>query len=239
MEDKFTWTDELVKEVLRRTTSYVLESHWQETIEQFKASKLPSKEYEILKMIDGDNWIHEPNAKGLVCNAKDNNCKIYSVKRLRDGEIFTIGDKVAYNMVNANSFIIDHFLIRNDGRMIARDKGHGMVEEVNDNLVKVNKLLFITEDGVSVTDEEQIVWYVDDRCKLNTRKAKNANGSPKCVKIYSKADSANEYVLLNKPCLSLNDLLSVWDEQASIDLYRKSPLFKNFKELAKSKINQK
>ena len=45
-----------------------------------------------------------------------------------------------------------------------------------------------------------------------------------------------EYTLMNKPLLSLNDLLSVWSSDVDIERYKESPLFKNFKDLASGKI---
>ncbi len=57
----------------------------------------------------------------------------------------------------------------------------------------------------------------------------------------SKIDK-DEYILMNKPSLSLNDLLSVWGGndmfQHDGSVYKDAPLFLQFKELAKSKINQ-
>jgi len=40
----------------------------------------------------------------------------------------------------------------------------------------------------------------------------------------------------NEPILSLNDLLSVWDNANEIELYKTAPLFKNFERLAEKKI---
>ena len=52
---------------------------------------------------------------------------------------------------------------------------------------------------------------------------------------FSTEESAEEYILMNKPILSLNDLLSVWYSANEFHVYEKSPLFKNFKDLAKNK----
>ena len=53
---------------------------------------------------------------------------------------------------------------------------------------------------------------------------------------FSTEESAEEYILMNKPILSLNDLLSVWGSADEFHVYEKSPLFQNFKNLAKTKL---
>jgi len=45
-----------------------------------------------------------------------------------------------------------------------------------------------------------------------------------------------EEEFFNSPILSLNDLLSVWSSGNNIEIYKTSPLFKSFENLAKSKI---
>ena len=53
---------------------------------------------------------------------------------------------------------------------------------------------------------------------------------------FSTKESAEDYILLNKPILSLNDLISVWGNNKDFDVYKESPMFKNFKNLAKTKM---
>ncbi len=55
------------------------------------------------------------------------------------------------------------------------------------------------------------------------------------LKIFSSYEAANQYILQNKPCLSLNDLLEVWGEKG--DYYKSAPLFLKFQEKAKQKLN--
>ena len=53
---------------------------------------------------------------------------------------------------------------------------------------------------------------------------------------FSTKELAEEYILMNKPLLSLNDLLSVWGSEKDFDVYKESPMFQNFKNLAKTKL---
>jgi hypothetical protein len=43
----------------------------------------------------------------------------------------------------------------------------------------------------------------------------------------------------NEPLLSLNDLLFVWAPDDNIELYKNSPLFKNFERMAERNLNNK
>lgn len=61
----------------------------------------------------------------------------------------------------------------------------------------------------------------------------------KGIKWFSEKEKIQEYVLMNKPLLSLNDLLSVWS-YGKVDVSAKeSPMFNNFQKLAESKLNNK
>ena len=59
---------------------------------------------------------------------------------------------------------------------------------------------------------------------------------------FSTKEAAEQYILENKPCLSLNDLLEVWADGGKIKndilLYKEAPLYKNFEQKAKQKLNQ-
>lgn len=88
------WTDELVKEY-GREFGYAGEPD----IEQFKKDHTPtstSAEWEILSY-EFDNRIQIPNAEPYITfsnNFKDKQYSISRVKRISDGEVFSIGDKV-------------------------------------------------------------------------------------------------------------------------------------------------
>src|SRR6185312_13241924 len=95
------------------------------------------------------------------------------------------------------------------------------IEQFKKSKEPKNKPLFITEDGVY---------------KSNLR-----TDSPfqnRLNKKFSTKELAEEYIIFNKPLLSLNDLLDVWDDKRRIELYKTAPLFLKFKEVAEQKINQ-
>jgi len=56
--------------------------------------------------------------------------------------------------------------------------------------------------------------------------------------VFSTKEKAEEYILINKPLISLNDLLNKWSRNGGweIQKIKESPLFNSFKDLAKSKL---
>lgn len=121
---EFVWTEESVRELLNYYT-FTKSGHrdWTEEIEDFKASKQPKPEWEIM---EGDSGIHihtwvekgDPHSENpcLWQSCHENKCKIHSVKRLSDGEVFTVGDEVIsadHNKIRP----ITHFDPDEDGQM--------------------------------------------------------------------------------------------------------------------------
>ena len=96
------------------------------------------KGWEILSY-EFDNRIQIPNAEPYISlsnNFKDKQHTISRVKRLSDGVVFSVGDKVYYDDgggSHANHWVIDHFYIRNDGVMLARGKDMEPVETIDKN----------------------------------------------------------------------------------------------------------
>jgi hypothetical protein len=189
--------------------------YWEEIIE---------KDYEILslarfcsikpKITDvsdyGDGYIEAL----LKCD----NARIHSVKRLSDSEIFTIGDKViGYNNSIAKIKTID--LVGEVSLNIGTDKSEGFSLK---NLKKAKQPLFTTEDGVDIFEGDEYYsvnehyWTVlepENTCKIDYETYhKNRHN-------FSTKEKAEEYILLNKPCLSINDInklkcltFSNWDK---------------------------
>ena len=169
----------------------------------------------------------------LNCNGN----KIHSVKRLSDSEIFTIGDKVVgYN--NSIAKIKTIYLVGEISLNIGTDKSEGFSLK---NLKKIKKPLFTTEDGVDIFENNTSI-YILDKFTIRHIKHKDFNVISKYVKYFSTKEKAEEYILLNKPCLSLNDLKQFFPdtyvpfkkgESATEDVNTKQ-----LEDLVKSKIQQ-
>lgn len=97
---------------------------------------------------------------------------------------------------------------------------------------KIKQPLFTTEDGVDIFEGDSYYSYnleLDISSKFDSACLK-ISGKNTDNKYFSTKEKAEEYILMNKPCLSLNDVLKL-----SIDT-EYSYTFQKLKELVKSKI---
>lgn len=235
-------------------------------------------------------------------------CEIRSVKRLSDGEVFTVGDVVTWGADTESNFSmgIESFSIDEgeleikyanciyDGVRLSApnfrkfvhtplyttydgvdrfeyQEEHWVINDVYQYALKVCSLhlegsltepsrwkifsseekaleyvesvrpkpLFTTEDGKDIF-EGDTYWCVNTAPHLwnpYEQTAKKRTHLPSNVKAFTTKELLYKFILLNKPLLSLDDLLSVWSEVGRYDaLFSTSPLFLSFKKLAKSKL---
>lgn len=200
---------------------------WEEIIE---------KDYKILSLN-----IHDSRISDMIGHSddyiqtllKDRLTKIHSVKRLSDGEIFTIGDKVCFCN---NYFIILGFRISNTN---ASNKLIVDVKSLENNLyysyelqsVKhIKQPLFKTEDGVDIY-ENTVFYHVDLNWYIGSgRTTANNFQKLKGYKEFSTKEKAQEYIDLHKPKYSLNDIQNMFQFDG---LITKELLTKRLKELNK------
>lgn len=168
------------------------------------------KDYEILTVNPTEkNQVYNDKSKVItwgICNKDFTFWSIHSVKRLSDGEIFTINDNTKYGC-------IDNFYIKNDHLLattVLESNGRYLKK-----LEKIKQLLFTTEDGVNIFEgdvsyevksngkikNKPLEWF-PSKHHLNHINNNNLNFSTK--------EKAEEYVLMNKKSLSVEDVLSVW-----------------------------
>ena len=113
-------------------------------------------------------------------------------------------------------------------RFASKQKVLDFIEDFN------RESVFTTYDGVELFGGEEALLVTDNFLQgvllnFSPEDFKNTKG-----KIFAKKENLEEYVLINKPILSLNDLLSVWG--SDVEMYKESILFQNFKNLAKTKL---
>lgn len=106
--------------------------------------------------------------------------------------------------------------------------------------------ILTTFDGVELFDQDvyYFIWLnkpahgqeVNKIYKAIVRDLEEDTSWSSDAVFFSTKESAEEYILMNKPLLSLNDLLSVWSSEKNFDAYKNSPMFQNFKNLAKTKL---
>lgn len=202
------------------------ESQLKDYIDEFEASKtLPVKNWEIWEFrhnyedyILATNGLY--NRKDFCASASLNhipaNAEITSVRRLPDGEVFKL--HCVYNdSMGRIMKPIKKFMIGGEVMYAVFDEGHGN----NDCALGINSLsklkqpipLFTTHNGVEVFEKQQEVvivfqdfsysegWWASTALDMQRQET----GSKKLI--FSTKESAKEYILMNKPCLSINDVL--------------------------------
>lgn len=240
--------------------------YWEEVIE---------KNYEILSFkqdsktpylwtnfgINPDCWCKNKNnfavTSGYTLEQILNNplYSIHSVKRLSDGEIFTIGDTIEFN--KHNSFkkyrpkgVISEFKVYRDTLCFIDNnlKYNAELGIIGNKL----KSVFRTEDGVKIyeNDKGEISYWellIPNRNTLKSNEWRISNAPVVLKNIiptpsddlknvgvlrFSTKEAAREYVLINKPCLSLKDVSKFYKGT----LNGKNGNSRGIIELAKSKL---
>lgn len=202
----------------------------------------PKKEFEILsftlngflfKQVDNDlYWSTKGTFARFIEMLKDN--KIHSIRRISDGEIFTIGDKVV--TPDGLPFTISRLYFDSEGKKLlcnGEKTGNG---HISINKIKKVKVLFTTKDGVEIFEHGPIsavntsYWNVE---KIHSNSPYYYDNKTKLVIFYHK-ENAEEYVLMNKPLnISIKELCSIvgnCDGTAHVDLDK---LTKKLKTLGK------
>jgi len=130
--------------------------------------------------------------------------RIHSVKRLLDEEIFTIGDRIDIN--RHNDLIISRITIcENDRVMITGTKGCASYFEYLKDVKKAKVPILTTNDGVDVYKEDSFIYATDKSFnKIVCFPADIIKNSDLIA--FSTESARDEYILWNKPVLSLKDL---------------------------------
>ncbi len=252
MDNKeFVWTDELVAELLLKCVQFGKE-HANDELPAFDNEKIQSridelkskqvennKDWEIVSFKDTYGTIIQYKGKdehlGLTYKEWLEGCQkyeyqIFSVKR-SDGEVFTVGDK----MKMINYVTIDHFGIVGD-EMIAFHKSGARLPLGCLQKPIIEQPLFTTEDGKSIYEENENVWIVDGDLSIGEYKARVAKSwydRYENSHIFSTKEKAEEYILMNKPCLSLNEVRT-W----LCNKLQDGEVYSQLKPLVQQKLNQ-
>ena len=163
--------------------------------------------------------------------------EILSVKRISDGEIFSVGD-----LTDAGNKIIS--FTEHQGCLSVLLEGKDK-HRWGTNLASIEKakpvILFTTKDGVGIREGDTFYYtpketlcYISACCRAIPQPEEG-------FYYFSTKEAAEDFVLHNTPILCLKDLLSVWDgginNYPSV-FYEAAPLFKIFKKKAKEKLQK-
>lgn len=129
---------------------------------------------------------------------------IYQVKRLSDGEVFTVGDRVTAGFIKK-------FWLQANNLIVTVNTGTHDLQISLKNLIKKEKPLFTTEDGVDIFEGDKFYTVRTSDFKLLQPYTVYSDD----VVHFSTKEAAEEYILMNKPCLSINDVSSILQEGKS------------------------
>ena len=164
------------------------------------------------------------------CLNKNECVKIFSVKRISDNCIFSIGDEVLHNGVY---WKIECLSIKND------------VVKINDWLfIPIGKLkkvepkkqpILITEDKVEIFECDILYYvFVNTSWNIHSNPANKHDGKNLDCKYFSTKEAAEEYANKHRPCFSIQDINDCLSDEFVFPSLRKEILQKAT-ELAKSK----
>lgn len=204
---------------------------WEEVIEI-------KKDYEILSFIgigwiDGHLFPKETNGhefERYLEESHKNIVKIHSIKRLSDGEVFTIGDKCIQGKIAQIQLDIVKGLW-----IDFENPSHGGY--INISIIQKAKIpILITEDGAEIFEGDKYYfvpinkksgwseWKIVTDTAVKDKDHSDSNN----WKDFSTKQAAEDYIMYNKPCLSINEI--------NITINSSLHGLSKLKELVKSKL---
>jgi hypothetical protein len=217
--------------------------------------KVVEKDYEILSFIqnsqckdlwkkcssdkwarfNGNHFITIPYSTEEMLNSSW--YKIHSIKRLSDSQIFTVGDNTTTGVIEAFEFDSNKNLYFKVSNLVGGFYNYNL-----SLLKKIKKPLFTTEDGIDIYEGDtihQIRLETFDYHSYIWGTINGKNGIPfDGFKMFSIKEKAEEYILENKPCLSIKDVKYYLDNHRTFgkDYEAKQSFINKLKELAVNKI---
>ena len=171
------------------------------------STKLPNG-----KHIWKDDEIYNETPESQYLNNTD--YTIYSVKRLSDGKIFTIGDRVTHSEWDNNIGEISYMKINpNNSSAIYVSQKNNYWGQNLEKLTHSKKSLFITEDGIEIFEGDKYCYFRFHSwtCDMATANEKfySQDKSSKNSLYFSTQEHAEKFILMNKPCLSINEVMTM------------------------------
>lgn len=146
---------------------------------------------------------------------------INAVKRLSDGEIFTNGD-------DTNHGVIKEFIISDFELYAQCERGQFNINEIKG----VPKVLFKTEDGKEIFNDDSYYAVERDYSIGDGIGGDDYHRTNRVLTTFSTREAAEEYILMNKPLLSLKDINNI----GKLTDYRIELNRKELKALAKYRV---
>lgn len=215
-----------------------------------QASKQPLREYEILEYshwqspnqgIDKDSMFW--GTAGADVRAGGGQFNIKSVKRISDGEVFSVGEKEKHIGEIKSISYSEKYPLPHDITLCGEDYRTIFLRYAEK--VKQPVVLFVTEDNFEVFAGDKVYGVAIQASSSDVIREKVLpfhqlnglkDGVPVNRKWFKEMDNAMEYAVINTPVLSVNNVIEWCDVWFSGSAMREA-FIKELKELAKSKID--
>ena len=161
---------------------------------------------------------------------------IYSVKRLSDNEVFSIGDKCiqgTLTQIQLDSVVKGLWLD-------FENPSHGGYFNIN-IIQKAKVKLFTTFDSVDIYEDDEyyrigtelLIFSTPSKYRASSNNSYPDQKYPDYHINFSTKEAAEDYILMYKPCLSINDIKNL---KIGMDFKEQVSLVNNLKTLLKSKL---
>ena len=225
------------------------------------------KDWEIIQMISGYGILFDlkPNGKfastewpteefrlkeDLLENKYGKKYSIHSVRRISDQEVFSVGDEIGWGIVGNFKTTLLSFRINNEreGRLEFEYPIQGCGNVFCDFLdaIKLHKKasipepkkpLLITDDNIELYNNSDEIWLVYEDFSIYKATVGHRASRP-ALKLYSTEQAAQEYILLNKPVLNLQDVKTCFEEIIYKIQWSDSAFFNKIAEVVQTKIKE-
>ena len=100
-------------------------------------------------------------------------------------------------------------------------------------------LTYTTAEGGLIKEGQEFYVYDNVRFKCLEGVYGHFKNKKYDGRRFKTKEEVKQLILMSKPCLSLKELLSVWGDTNTLNVYSNSPLFNRFKNLANEKLRRK
>lgn len=158
---------------------------------------------------------------------------IYSIKRNSDGAIFTVGDKYKHVDSGNKLHTIGSIWILANNDIYFSDTLGKKYNTLLQNVIPI-KSLMTTSDGVDLYEGDTF-FFIDIYWGINPISANVYRASSTWIHpIFSTQKAAENYVKMNKPCISLSDVLNLFPQ--NMDKSLREDIKQDLTKLIKTKI---
>lgn len=134
---------------------------------------------------------------------------IYLVRRLSDGVEFKIGDRFEDSSLSNSDMCIGRFEITPKGDMLLKSiSGKAWCNILYASAPNKKRALFITEDGKEIFEGDGY-FYVSKIDWIAVSVNADTGGFFVGLVRFSTQEAAEEYILMNKPCLSVKEIIDL------------------------------